>query len=207
MTQLITTLSDAGYERELRSMFEDRKRVFIDQCRWHIPALADRYEVDQFDDPTCRYILLVDADRQHLGSLRLLQTTRPHLLQILFPQLCDGDVPTGDMVFEVTRLCISPRLTPPQRRAVRNRLISELVDQALALGIDTLTGVVTETFLEQVLAMGWHCRQLGPVRTIDSNRLGAFRIDIDATTPRALEATGIYVPPTERLSGFALPHN
>lgn len=204
IAELITTRSEAGHDLELRSMFEDRKRVFIDQCRWHIPALAGRYEIDQFDDPTCRYILLVDSDRQHLGSLRLLQTIRPHLLQTLFAQLCDGPVPTGSAVAEVTRLCLSPRLLPDQRRSVRNRLISELVDQALAAGIDTLTGVVTESFLTQVLAMGWNAGPLGPVRDVSGDRLGAFRIDLDAATPDHLATTGIYVPRAVRTARVAV---
>lgn len=36
--------------RVFRSMFEERKRVFVDLLGWDVPVLARRYEIDQFDD-------------------------------------------------------------------------------------------------------------------------------------------------------------
>lgn len=81
--------------RVFRSMFEERKRVFVDLLGWDVPVLARRYEIDQFDDDEAVYIVITDDTGEHAGSARLLQTDRPHILDTIFPNLCDGVPPTG----------------------------------------------------------------------------------------------------------------
>jgi acyl-homoserine lactone synthase len=176
----------------LRPMFEDRKRV---------PVVAGDYEIDRFDDRLCVYLVDSGPDEPHLGSLRLLPTERPHILDTLYPGLCDGFVPRGPAIREITRLCLPMRLGAARRLEVRNRLISAMIDHALPEGIETLTGVVEMNFLSQILDMGWACRPLGPPMRSDGRLLAAFRIDLDATTPAALETAGIY-----RAGALAVPH-
>jgi acyl-homoserine lactone synthase len=55
-----------------------------------------------------------------------------------------------------------------------------------------LTGVVSRTFRDRVLAMGWRAAALGPPGRVNGAMLGAFRIDVDEETPARLAATGIY---------------
>src|SRR3546814_7185412 len=91
-------------------------------------------------------------------------------------------------------LCLPQRLGRDGRRAVRNRLISAMVDHALQSGVSVLTGVVTAVFRETILAMGWRAAPLGPARTHQGSSIGAFRLDIGADTPALLAANGIYTP-------------
>lgn len=176
----------------LASMFEDRKRLFVDLLGWDVPVLAGRYEVDHFDNSAGIYIVASDEARRHAGSKRLIPTTRPHILDTLFPSLVKGGIPTGAGVFEITRLCLPARFSAAERLSIRNRLITAMVDHALERGIHTLTGVVSASFREQVLAMGWRAAPLGPARVVDGASLGAFAIEIDANTPALLRCTGIY---------------
>lgn len=178
------------------SMFADRKQQFVDQLGWDVPVVAGQYEIDQYDGDDAHYLIAVDADGSHVGSMRLLPTIRPHLLADHFADLCDGDVPRGPRVMEITRLCLPGRLGREGRRAVRNRLISALVDHALESGVSVLTGVVTAVFRETILAMGWRAAPLGPARNHQGSSIGAFRIDIDPDTPAMLAANGIYVSGT-----------
>lgn len=178
----------------LLPMFEDRKRLFVDLLGWGVPVVESAYEVDQFDDAQCVYLVDSDAGDPHRGSLRLLPTTRPHILDTLFSSLCDGPVPAGPDVREITRLCLPSRLRAGRRLEIRRRLISAMVDHALAEGIAVLTGVVQASFRAQVLAMGWRCAPLGPVKQLGGAELGAFRIEIAPETPALLAATGIYRP-------------
>src|SRR5690606_10051987 len=69
--------------RSLRTMFEARKRVFIDLLKWDLPALANRFEIDHFDDEHAIYLIVTDGEANHLASARLLPTTRPALLDSL----------------------------------------------------------------------------------------------------------------------------
>ena len=194
MVYVDTAANKDGFAAQLASMFEDRRRVFVDLFKWNLAVTDDGLEIDQFDDEHAVYLLLPESDGRHLGSLRLLRTDRPHILGSLFADLYEHGVPAGSDVREITRLCLSPRLPAAQRLRVRNALISAMVDHALAQGIRTLTGVVKARFLYQVAAMGWRYERLGPLRLVDGATIGAFRIDIDQATPELLAAAGIYTP-------------
>lgn len=183
----------------LRSMFEARKRVFVDLLKWDVPVLDGRYEVDQFDDAHAVYLIVADDDGAHLGSARLLPTTRPHILDSLFPELCAAPPPRGGDVLEITRFCLGRNQTAAERLRTRNRLVAGLVDYALAHGVRTYTGVAELGWLQQILSFGWRCRPLGLPRMLGGKTLGALRIEVDAATPALLAANGIYAPqPLER---------
>jgi N-acyl-L-homoserine lactone synthetase len=178
----------------LRSMFEARKRVFVDLLKWDVPVLGDRFELDQFDDEHAIYIIVRGEAGEHLASARMLPTVRPHLLDTLFADLCASDPPRGPEVLEITRFCLDRRVPGRRRLAVRNRLVSALADYALANGIATYTGIAEMRWLQQILAFGWSCRPLGLPRTRNGKMLGALRIDISSQTPALLARTGIYTP-------------
>ena len=178
----------------LRSMFEARKRVFVDLLKWDVPVLDGRFEIDQFDNEHAVYLIVADGKGEHLGSARLLQTVRPHILDTLFPELCAGSPPVGDDVLEITRFCLGRNQSSDQRRQTRNALVAGIVDYAIANGISAYSGVAELAWLQQILAFGWRCRPLGLPRLIEGKMLGALRIEIEADTPALLEANGIYAP-------------
>lgn len=207
MIDIVDFNNKKEFSRELESMFEERKIVFVDLLKWDLQITDGRLEIDQFDDDDAVYILASHEDGNHLGSLRLLRTDRPHILGSFFPYLSDMPVPTGPDVLEVTRLCLSPRLRAAERRYVRNQLISAMTDFALTRDIRALTGVARVSWLAQILRMGWRCEMLGPAQALDGALTGAFRIDLDNNTPSGLASMGIYTPGTstafeERIATF-----
>jgi acyl-homoserine lactone synthase len=178
----------------LRGMFEARKQVFVDLLKWDVPVLEDRYEIDQFDDEGAIYLIVADAAGEHLGSARLLPTTRPHILDSLFPSLCAGDPPRSAHCFEITRFCLGRNQNARERLETRPRLVSAIAQYELEHGISSYTGVAELAWLQQILAFGWHCRPLGLPRVIGGRTLGALRIDIDADTPALLAVNDIFRP-------------
>lgn len=184
----------AASDAAMRAMFEARKRVFVDLLGWDLPVLADRFEIDQFDDQHARYLILADADQNHLASARLLPTTGPHILGDLFPDLCDAPPPASPTTWEITRFCLDRSLRAPERRRWRDALVTALAHYALEHGITTYVGVAEQGWLDQVLQFGWHAELLGRPRTIGKMTLGALRIDITTETPALLAATGIHAP-------------
>lgn len=178
----------------MRAMFEARKRVFVDLLGWDLPVLAGRYEIDRYDDPRARYLILADTDQNHLASARLLPTTRPHILADLFAELCDAPPPTGPSTWEITRFCLDRGLRAPERRRWRDALVTALAHYALEHGITTYTGVAEQGWLVQILAFGWRAEPLGRPRTIDGMTLGALRIEITPEIPALLAANGIHAP-------------
>lgn len=194
MLLIVDSANRAHEHRALRTMFEARKRVFIDLLKWDLPALADRFELDHFDDEHAIYLIVTDGEANHLASARLLPTTRPALLDSLFADLVEGDIPQGPDVFEITRFCLSPGIGAGRRRAARDVLLVGLVDFALANGIRTYTGVAELPWFCQIQRFGWTCRALGEPMLHRGTALAALRIDVDRDTPTRLAAAGISTP-------------
>lgn len=194
MIQLLdTTLSGSG-DAALNAMFAARKSVFVDLLRWEVPVRNGRHEVDQFDDAHARYIILLNEEGRHLGSARLLPTLRPHILDTLFPMLCAGEPPRGADTLEITRFCLDRTLRAAQRRAVRDQLVTAIVDHAAANGIASYTGVAEARWFQQIMGFGWDCRPLGPPRPYHGSLLYGLRIAVDADTPAQLARRDIWSP-------------
>ncbi|MBX3565942.1 MULTISPECIES: acyl-homoserine-lactone synthase [unclassified Sphingomonas] len=196
MVVLVDSTVDTVADTAFRSMFAARKSVFIDLLKWDLPVLDGRYEIDQFDDQHARYLILTDSANEHLASARLLPTTRPHILDGLFPALCAGEIPRGPRVWEITRFCLGRQLRSAERRLVRNQLVSALAMHALDTGIDTYTGVAEMAWLQQILSFGWQCRALGEPLPNGRCLLGALEIAITPDTPAELAAGGVWSPLT-----------
>jgi N-acyl-L-homoserine lactone synthetase len=194
MVLVLERLRHPLHDHVLKSMFEARKRVFVDLLRWEVPVLEDRFEFDQFDDEHAVYLVLSDTRGHHLASARLLQTMRPHILDTLFPELCADRPPRGAGIYEITRFCLDPRQDARQRLESRNRLVSALVDFALERGIHAYTGVAEMGWFQQILAFGWRCAPLGLPRSCNGKTLAALRIEIADNTPALLAWNNIYRP-------------
>ena len=188
----------------LRAMYTARKEVFVDLLKWDLPVLAGAYEIDQFDNPQAEYLILLDPDDgRHRASARLLQTDRPHLLGDLYPFLCDGPVPAGPNVREITRFCLDRHQTASERRSARNQLVTALAEHALAFGISDYTGVAELSWYAQILRFGWQCLPLGRAARVDGQTLVALHIHIDERTIDGLRNTGVYAPARLQLVGAA----
>jgi acyl-homoserine lactone synthase len=191
MMLIVDERNRAAERAAIRSMFEARKRVFVDLLRWDLPVLAGRFEVDQFDDGHAIYLILTDAERRHLASARLLPTTRPGILNSLYPHLCAGPLPEGPDVYEITRFCLSRDLRAPERRRARDRLVTAIARFGVEQRIATFTGVAEISWLQQILAFGWDCAPLGLPQVHSGRSLAALRIDIDDRTLAGLARAGI----------------
>jgi N-acyl-L-homoserine lactone synthetase len=191
MPTTVLRSTSPGQDLALRAMFEARKQVFVDLLKWDVPVLAGRFEIDQFDDEHAVYLVLSDGDGRHLASARLLATTRPHILDTLFPFLCSGAPPATANCLEITRFCLDRRLTAGERRGLRDQLVLAIAQYALDHGIRSYCGVAEFGWFQQILALGWRCRPLGYPRIVDGRTLGALEIDIDARTLGLLARNGI----------------
>lgn len=189
----------SAHQSLMRSMFADRKRLFVDLFDWDVPVVDGRYEVDQFDNADTIYLIVADDDGAHAASIRLFPSTRPHMLGTLFPHLCPLGVPVGETTWESTRLCLPQRHGAERRRELRNMLFSAMVDVALDRGIERYTGVIPDPFRKEVLSLGWQAEPLGPAVRIPGGPIGAFLIHVRSDTPERLGWTGVYSPVLDRV--------
>lgn len=194
MIQIFTGIRGPGASPMLDAMFRDRKRVFVDLLGWQVPVIDHVFEVDQFDTETAIYLVSATPEGEHLGSMRLLPTAHPHLLGSVFPELCEGPVPSGPDIFEITRGCLSPRRRAAERLRIRNTLITAAVQYALLHEIRAFTCVADSRWLSQILSLGWDCEPLGNPAYVEGLVTGALRIPISGHTLGQLHAAGVHVP-------------
>lgn len=192
---MLVALSRDGsshYPGLLTAMHRERKCVFVDLLKWNVPVVDGELEIDEFDDANAIYLIVCDPSdgNRHLASMRLLRTDRPHILGDIFPELCDGPVPRSSSIYEVTRLCMSPRRRKTDRLDLRARLACGIVEFALLMGIRAYTAVADLSWLNQLLVAGWDCTPLGLPQNYDGAHVGALRIDVTANTLRQLRANG-----------------
>lgn len=183
----------------LRSMYADRKRLFVDLFGWDVPVVDDRYEMDQFDNDHTIYLIAADDDGGHAAPIRLFPSSQPHMLGTLFAHLCPLGVPVDDVTWESSRLCLPQRHGAERRRELRNRLFSAMVDVAPERGIERYTGVIPDPFRKEVLSLGWQAEPLGPAVRIPGGPIGAFLIHVRPDTPERLRWMGVYSPVLDRV--------
>lgn len=186
-------------DEAVRTMFAARKAVFVDLLKWDVPVLAGQYEVDQFDDPHAKYIILAEPDGNHLGSARLLPTMRPHILDSFYADLCVEGPPCAPDIYEITRFCLDRRLRAAERRQVRDALVTALVTYAVQNGITAYTAIAGVPWFSQIMTLGWDCRALGMPRDVDGKPTVALRIEITLETPELLKDAEIF--------SVSVPHN
>lgn len=197
MLRLINRHNIRAYPDLVAAMHRDRKRLFIDIFGWAL-AHKNGEERDEFDDDNADYLILSDGRDHHIASIRLLNTERPHLLDSLFAELCEGPVPRGGDIREITRLCLPLRRRP--RIEARNILARGIIDYAAAFKISSYTAVCHAGFLSELLSSGWRCTPLGFPHTAGGAPAGAVQIDMEDGAGEALASDWRCAPSAPRLS-------
>lgn len=190
LIDLITPESRFGFADTLMQMHHDRKRVFVDRLGWQLRAPGSWLEVDEFDNDYAVYLVARSGcGRRHEGSLRLLPSTRPHMLESVFGALCAGGVPQGGDCWEISRLITSPIGANGTTILRLHRLLAlALVEFAQANGIRRYTLVTEPHRLPALLSVGWKVIPLGLPTQIDGETLQALQIEVNADTLAQMRA-------------------
>jgi len=196
MVLVVTAAERPRFAAELAAMHRQRKRVFVDRFGWELPVTGGELEIDQFDGEGAVYLLAKDAAGRVTGSERLLPSLGPHVLGDIFPHLCEGGVPRGEDVWEVSRFCTDPDLPDPA--LVRKQLLVGLVEFALLQGIRRITCVTHWVGLQQLIGIGWDARPLGPPQP-GGARIGALAIEITPETLKLVRGQAGFSGPVLRL--------
>ena len=122
----------------LEDAFRLRKRVFVDEMGWELDVVNGK-EIDAFDHDDAVHMLAVHANVV-VGYQRLLPTTRPFMLPVVFKHLMEVDPPTGPNVFEWTRHCVAPqhREQGGGISRVGSELTAGLLEWALDRSVDSI---------------------------------------------------------------------
>lgn len=197
MVFLVNAENRHMFTHDLLEMHLQRRQVFVDTLGWPLP-LAGEVESDQYDDDDGVIYLLVKDDLRGRvrASVRLLQTDRPHLLLDMFPGLCDGPVPRGPKVWEISRFCPCPTLVRRHDRlASLWQIICGCLEAALTCGIEQLTLVANKALRPLALNCGWEAVSLGATRRDGRDEVTAIGVHVtQAGLQRVRDRFGITAP-------------
>jgi N-acyl-L-homoserine lactone synthetase len=183
MIDLVLPESRLGFAAALMEMHHDRKQVFVDRFGWRLPAKGSWLEVDQFDNDYAVYLLARSPEGRHRGSVRLLPSSRPHMLSALFSQLCPRGVPSGDDCWEISRLVTSPADAAGTAVLRVHRLLAlALVEFAQDNAIRRYSLVAEAHRVPALLSVGWSVTPLGLPTMVDGEQLQALQIDLQSET-------------------------
>jgi N-acyl-L-homoserine lactone synthetase len=172
------------FSKHLIEMHHDRKRVFIDQLGWRLPTVGSWLEVDEFDNEYTVYLIACSADDdRHLASVRLLPTTRPHMLGSLFAGLSEHGPLVGDDVWEISRFTVAPvGLSGSEVMRVCQYLAVAHVEFALLNNIGRYILVGEAHRLPILCSMGWKVRPLSLPTDCDGKKIVSMEVTISEDT-------------------------
>lgn len=173
MIGIYNGLNRHRHRREMAEIFYLRKRVFHDLLKWDV-IVEDSWEVDAYDETNPLYFASYDPMTGKLrGSLRLLPTTGPNMLDDTFPDLLGDDGAIRDAaVWESSRFCIDPDISQDrasnQVTVAAAELMCAVGEMSIASGITRIV-TVTDVFLERMF------RRMGcpPTRIGQPKRIGS----------------------------------
>ncbi|MEP2531821.1 acyl-homoserine-lactone synthase [Shimia sp.] len=99
-----------------RSMFLDRADQFKTRLEWDVTVDDKGEERDEYDALNPLYVIWEKPDGTHGGSMRLLPTTGPCMVNDHFLHLTDGVRIESPLIWECTRFCLA-RDTEPRTAA------------------------------------------------------------------------------------------
>lgn len=173
MIRILNGRTRGQHPQAIDEMFKLRKRVFHDFLKWDVQTDGE-WEIDNYDKSNPLYVLSYSPETGKLrGSLRLLPTLGPNMLDDTFPILL-GDNPQirSASVWESSRFCIDPEISQDRASNQVTVAAAELMcgvgELGLASGISHIV-TVTDVFLERMF------RRMGcpGERIADPHRIGS----------------------------------
>lgn len=92
MIRYMTAEHLALYPKLKASMLRDRAAQFKDRLQWEVNVDEHGFERDQYDGPDALYIIWETPQGAHGGSMRILPTTGPTMVNDFFAHLAGGGV-------------------------------------------------------------------------------------------------------------------
>ena len=159
-----------------------RKRFFVDQLGWDIPH-DDEVEMDQYDNPTAYYSLVL-RDGEVVAGIRAMPTTaqwgsHTYMLRdavdgklIGIPGDIIPEATVARNVWEATRVVISDELTTHADRSLSLSLILDgVVEEAKRRGATEIMALCPPSFARTLRQLGYGAQPIGqPYRNMHDER-------------------------------------
>ncbi len=184
----------SGYSNQLPNtlksdLFKYRHGIFVEKLGWNL-ATDYCYETDQFDHKDTLYVVAKDNLDNITGCARLLPTTKPYLLQEVFPDLLNGlTPPVSSEIWEISRFTNQSISENKSGHKIGNHgqiseltfieLLLEVIDVAKDQGAKKLISVSPVGIERLLRRAGISSHRAGPVKVINGHAILACWIDIN----------------------------
>ncbi|WP_380873960.1 hypothetical protein ACFB49_44860 [Sphingomonas sp. DBB INV C78] len=195
--EIVQPTSRWAHAQRLMQMHHHRKRVFVDELGWELPVRGSWLEVDEFDSDYAVYMMACcEETGDHLGSVRLLPSERPHMFETTFRSLCPDGPVIGPDCWEISRLVCDPEsVSGGEAIRVMRRLALALTEFAELNGIRRYTLLAESSRLPALLSMGWDVLPISLPTPWNGVDVQALMIRIGAETlPRMRRRLGMGQP-------------
>ena len=189
MIHVVTAENIQDYAGALDQAFRLRHRVFVEELGWSNLARPDRREIDEFDDEHAIHLLALDETESVIGYSRLLPTTRPYLLPMVLPQLCEGAAPSGAHIVEWGRICVAECARTSGRRLnpTALALMTAIVEWGLPRGITSFISEMPTSWILRLLQLHLRAMPLGLPHEIEGEEIVAVEAAFDGRSLRQLQ--------------------
>ena len=184
------------YWREIDEMHRLRKRVFHERMKWQVPIIR-HYEIDGYDALDPVYLASIAPSGKVIGSVRLLPTIGPNMLNDEFPQLLpNGERIESPLIWECSRfsadLDADSQIGPKGISRVTAELSLAMNEFGMRLGLSHMV-TVYDAFMHRLLKRaGCAGEPIGPPIRIGSVLAYAVTVTIGTETENAFrDASGI----------------
>jgi len=164
-------------KQQQTELFQYRHKVFVDRLGWDLNTIGE-IETDEFDHEQTCYVIAKNSQGSITGCSRLLPTTRPYLLECVFPALLNG-------------------ISPPKTSDIweLSRFTSMDIDNAFISDNNQMTGKLTKSLLLQSFHIA---KQNGAKGVISVSPLGIERL------LRSLGIKGHRLGKPMKINGYSL---
>lgn len=169
------------------TMFRDRADQFKTRLGWEVTVDQDGFERDEYDDGDPLYVIWVQPDGSHGGSMRLIPTDRPTMVNDHFAHLLESGPVVSPEIWECTRFCLSRGATG----GVAAALMLAGGEVMRAFGLTHLLGVFDARMVRVYRAIGANPQVLGTSgEGRDQISVGLWQF-CDADRSRVLRRAGV----------------
>lgn len=157
-----------------------RKEIFVDRLGWDLPN-ADDMEFDEFDTPAAQYVLCIDDQDRVCGVSRLVSTAKPFMIEKLWPEWFNGDLPKSNRVWEASRFGVSSSLKASERTRVIDHITQRIYRFGQENGIDGFLLVMPTFIYDRILIpRGYDLQLVSDVRRLEGIKTAIASVSVDS---------------------------
>ncbi len=181
---LVSDANSDQHQSQIEKCYKFRHRFFVDGLKWEALRRPDGRDFDQFDLPGIVHIVGVDQG-DVLSYSRLLPTSRPHLLNTIYPQMLEGNPePVGDTIWEWTRCAVDPKRREGRKAAdpATTGMTLGVIEACVNLGIEALHVQTHPMLLTRLMELGFKCKPLALPSQMDGQDVVPFLAHVSGAT-------------------------